>query len=183
LKLNIIIGNRSERLPRLKKELEVQGITNVEFWNGVYKNQSAKENISAAHRQIVEYAKLAGWPMVAIGEDDLKFFAPGAWDYFVSTIPPVDFDIYLSSVYTGDIRADNTTEGFTGFHLYIVHARFYDLFLGVNPHEHIDRALKGLGKYVVCDPMIAEQYDGWSSNTKKSEKYRSLLSGKNLFGI
>lgn len=162
------------------KELEVQNISDYVLWDGIYKYDSAKENINAAHKQIVEYAQLAGWDEVAIGEDDLRFFAPGAWDYFLAN-KPKDFDLYLSSIYMGDIKEDNTVDYFCGFGLYIVHSRFYDKFLSVDRHEHIDRAMKGLGKFVVCNPMIAEQTDGFSSNTGKDEKYHHLLNGRNLF--
>lgn len=163
------------------KELEQQKITDYEFWDGIYKYKTAKENINAAHKQIVEYAQLAGWEMVCVGEDDLRFFASGAWDYFIQNIPN-DFDVYLSSIYLGDIKEDNTTDYFCGMTLYIVHSRFYDKFLSINPNDHIDREMKGMGKFVVCNPMVCEQYDGHSQNTGKDEKYRNLLEGRNLFG-
>lgn len=163
------------------KEIETQNITNYTFWDGIYKYDSAKENINAAHKQIVEYAKLAEFDSVIIAEDDVSFFAPGAWKYFLDNRPK-DYDLYLSSVYVGDIKEDNTVDSFCGFGLYIVHSMFYDKFLAANPHEHIDRAMKGLGKFVVCSPMVAEQTDGFSSNTGKDEKYRNLLDGRNLFG-
>ena len=162
-------------------ELETQGITDYEFWDGIYKYDSVKRNINAAHRQIVEYAQLAGWPEVAIAEDDVKFFAPKAWDYFLAN-KPTDFDIYLSSVYVGDIKEDNTVDDFCGFGLYIVHSRFYQTFLDTDKYEHIDRSLKGKGRFVVCNPFIAEQYDGHSTNTGKWETYGNLMKNRNLFG-
>ena len=169
-------------MPRLMAELEAQGITDYEFWPGVFKYDSVKQNVNAAHRQIVEYAQLAEWPEVAIAEDDVKFFGEGAWQFFLDNKPD-DYDLYLSSVYVGDLKVDDTVEHFCGFGLYIVNQRFYDKFLAVDKHEHIDRAMKGKGKFVVCNPFVAEQYDGHSSNTGKDEKYRNLLSGRNLFGI
>lgn len=178
--MNIIIGNRSERLPRLMKELETQGITDFDLWDGIYKYDSAKKNINAAHKQVIEYAKLAKWEMVCVGEEDLKFFAPGAWDFFIKNIPK-DFDLYLSSVYVGDIKEDNTTDYFCGFGLYICHSRFYDSFLATDPNEHIDRSMKGKGRFVVSNPFIAEQWDGWSANTGKEETYGRLMQGRNIF--
>lgn len=180
MKLNIVIGNRSERVPRLMKEMETQGITDYELWDGIYKYDSAKKNINAAHRQIVEFAKLSEWECVAIGEDDIRFFAPGAWDYFLKN-KPADFDLYLSSIYVGDIKEDNTVDYWCGFGLYICHSRFYDTFLSIDKDNHIDHALKGLGKVVVCNPFIAEQFDGWSSNTGKDETYGNLMNGRNTF--
>lgn len=164
------------------KELETQGIPDYKLWDGVYDSfRKPKENISLAHKQIVEYANVAEWEMVCIGEDDLKFFAPGAWQYFINNIPS-DFDLYLGSVYLGELSADNTVHSFAGLTLYIVHSRFYDTFLSSNPQEHLDRTLAGKGKYVVCNPFVVEQYDGWSSNTGKEEKYGKLMEGRKLFG-
>lgn len=168
-------------MPRLIQQLSEQGISDYEFWDGVYKYDSAKQNINAAHRQIVEYAMLAEWPEVAIAEDDVHFFAPGAWDYFVSN-KPQDYDLYLSSIYVGDIKEDNTVTDFCGFGLYIVSPRFYKTFLSVNPYEHIDHEMKGKGRFVVSNPFIADQFDGWSSNTGKEEKYGNLLNGRKIFG-
>lgn len=162
-------------------ELETQGINDYEFWPGVYKYDSAKENINAAHKQIVEYAKVAGFESVAIAEDDIKFFAPGAWDYFIKNTP-TDYDLYMSSVYVGDIAQDNTVSDFCGFGLYIVHSHFYDKFLSADKYDHIDRAMKGLGRFIVCDPFIAGQWDGFSSNTGKEETYGNLMNGRKIFG-
>lgn len=162
------------------KELEVQQIADYELWDGVYDSfRKAKENISLAHKQIVEYAKVAGWPEVCIGEDDLKFYAPGAWKYFLENKPD-DYDLYLSSIYVGDIK-DGTTDDFCGMTLYFISERFYDTFLNTDPDDHIDRSLKGKGRFVVCDPFIACQYDGHSGNTMKDEKYERLMEGRNLF--
>lgn len=179
--MNIIVGNRSERLPRLMNQLEEQGITDYELWDGVYKFDSAKENINAAHKQIVEYAKVAGWEMVCVAEDDIRFLGLGAWDYFIKNIPN-DFDLYLSSIYVGDISHDNTVREFCGFGLYVVHRRFFDTYLSTSPFDHIDRSLSGKGRFVVSDPFIADQYSGFSSNTGKDEVYEHLLNGRNLFG-
>jgi len=181
MRLNVILGNRSERLPRLMNELDTQGITQYEFWDGIYLS-SVKEGINAAHRQIVEYAYLMEWPEVAIGEDDLKFFAPGAWNYFLEN-KPTDYDMYLSSVYMGEIGADNTVSDFCGMGLYIVHNQFYSTFLDTDRFDHIDRSLKGKGKFVVSDPFIAEQWDGYSSNTGKEETYGNLMKNRKKFGM
>jgi hypothetical protein len=163
-------------------EISGQGITNYRFWDGVYQSHlKPKENISLAHKQIVEYAKVAEWGSVCICEDDVRFTAPGAWDYFMANVPN-DFDLYLASVYVGELAKDNTVCSFSGLTLYVIHNRFYDKLLSANPNEHLDRTLAGQGKYVVCNPFIAEQYDGWSGNTMKEEKYGNLMKGRNLFG-
>lgn len=172
-------------MPRLAHELHQQCLTqegvDFEMWMGVYKYDSRKQNINAAHRQIVEYAKLAEWPEVAIAEDDVKFFGEGAWQFFLDN-KPITYDLYLSSIYVGDIKADSTVDYFCGFGLYIVHSRFYDTYLSVDKHEHIDRAMGGLGTFVVCQPFIAEQYDGHSQNTGKDETYGNLMKNRKIFG-
>lgn len=179
-RLNIIKGMRSERMPLLMKEFETQDITNYEFWKGIYL-PSVKASINAAHRQIVEYAKLAEFSEVIIGEDDLKFSAPGAWQYFLKN-KPRDYDIYLGGIFLGDPDENWIVKKFTGLTLYSVHERFYDTFLSVDPEEHIDVALNGLGRFVVCQPFVVTQHDGFSSNTGKNETYGDLQRSRSFFG-
>lgn len=179
-RLNIIHGNRrAERLPLLLEQLQTQKNLEYEIWDGVYL-QSIKAGINAAHKQIVEYAKVAEWEMVAIAEDDIIFTNENSYKYFIENIPK-DFDIYLSMVYTGDNDENNVVKKFTGLTMYIVHSRFYDTFLSVDSTEHIDVELGGLGKFVVCDKFVAIQRNGFSSNTGKNEVYDSLLNGRNLY--
>lgn len=174
--MNIIVGKRAERTPRLYKELELQGIKDFEFWPGVYL-PSVKASINAAHKQIVEYARLAEWLEVTIAEDDIQFTSPQSWAYY-NEKKPKDFDIYLSMVYLGQPNEEGVVREFTGMTLYTVSRRFYDTFLGVDDNEHIDRALAGLGRYVVCSPFVAKQYNGWSGNTGKYEDYDHLLADR-----
>jgi len=174
--MNIIIGKRKQRLSKLSEELDRQRITNFEFWDAIYLN-SVKAGINAAHKQIVEYARLAEWDEVCIAEDDLQFTSDKSWEYFLAH-KPKDFDIYLSMIYLGQPDENNEVKEFTGLTLYIVSRRFYDTFLSVDPSEHIDRALAGLGKYVVCSPFVAKQFNGVSSNTGKWESYDKLLENR-----
>lgn len=177
---NIIIGNRPERLPRLREELTTQGIDNPKYWEGVHDVRSVVSSINLSHKQIVEWARDNYLDKVLIMEDDVKFFGAGAFDYFIATIPEY-FDIYLGGIYVGNIDENNEVKVFSGMHCYIVHECFYDTFLNTPTDKHIDRALGGLGKYVVCDPFIAEQYDGFSSNTGKDETYTRLMNGRRKF--
>lgn len=179
MKVNIICGNRAERLPRLMKELETQAISNYELWDGVFL-PSIKKSINRAHKQIVEYAKLAEWEEVAIAEDDIRFTHKNSWGYFLEQKPP-DFDIYLSMIYMGEMDEAGMVKDFRSMTLYIVNSRFYDVFLSVPDDEHIDKALAGLGKYIVCRPFVALQYNGFSGNTGKNEVYDSLLGGRELY--
>lgn len=179
MRLNIIIGNRAERMPRLMKELETQGITDYEFWPGIYV-PSIKKSINLAHKQIVEYAKIAEWDEVCVGEDDLKFSSPGAWNYFLKN-KPCDFDMYLGGIFLGIPDENNVVKAFTGMSCYVVAKRFFDTFLSVPDEDHIDRSLDGLGRYVVCNPFVVTQYDGWSANTGKMETYTKLQEGRIFF--
>lgn len=180
MRLHIIKGNREERLPRLLKELQTQGITDYELWDGIYLPHSIKASINAAHKQIVEYARLAEWDEVGIAEDDIKFTHPKSWEFFLNN-KPNDFDIYLSMIYSGEIDENNQVRKFTGMTMYAVSSRFYDAFLSVPDDDHIDQLLAGKGKFIVCNPFVAVQYDGFSSNTGKNEVYGTLLQGRNIF--
>src|SRR5438046_583436 len=111
MRLNVICGNRSERIPRLINELANQGITDYELWDGIFL-PSIKESINRAHKQIVEYAKLAGWEAVAIAEDDIKFTHENSWQYFLQNMPP-NYDLYLSMVYTAEFTEKNIVSAFT----------------------------------------------------------------------
>lgn len=180
-RLNIIVGNRSERVPLLMEQLEQNGITNYELWDGIYKYDSAKENINAAHKQIVYYAKIAEFSEVVIAEDDLVFTHPDSWKHFTAN-DPADYDVYLGGCYSPVFNTDNTLKSFCGLHLYSVHERFYDTFLSLPKHEHIDRSMEGFGRFILADPMVAIQRNGFSSNTGKDENYDQLLNGRKLFG-
>ncbi len=181
MRLNIIHGNRGDRFPNLMKELNSQFITDYELWPSVYL-PSIKASINAAHKQIVEYARLAEWDYVAIAEDDLQFTSLNSWDYFLKNIPP-DFDMYLSMVYLGQPDENNVVKEFTGMTLYVVAKKFYDKFLSVPDDDHIDRLLGGLGRFIVCDPFVAKQYNGFSSNTGKDENYDDLLKERKFLLI
>jgi hypothetical protein len=170
------MGNRAERFPVLMKELNTQGIVDYELWPGVYL-PSIKASINAAHKQIVEYARLAEWDEVMIAEDDIKFSSVNGVDYFLKQ-KPNDFDIYLGGLFLGDPDEKNVVKTFTGLTLYVVARRFYDTFLTVPDDDHLDRLLDGLGRYVVCNPFVVTQHDGVSGNTGKFEIYGGLTKNR-----
>ena len=178
-RLNIINGNRGERFPRLMDELRTQGIEDYMLWDGIYL-PSIKQSINRSHKQIVEYARLAEWDDVCIAEDDIKFSHPNSYRYFLEKKPKY-FDIYLSMVFLGYPDENGCVKDFTGLTMYIVKRRFYDTFLSVTDDEHLDKGLAGLGKYIVCDPFVASQYNGISSNTGKMEVYDDLLANREFY--
>jgi len=180
MKLNIIHGKQSKRLPILYKELSEQEITDFEIWQGVHDSNSVVRSINLSHKQIVQNAKDLGLQKVCIAEDDIMFLHPQGYQYFLENEPQT-YDMYLGGIYLGDIRKDYTVEYFTGMHLYIIHELFYDTFLSLPEHEHIDRALSGLGLYKVCNKFVAMQHNGVSSNTGKHEVYDKFLNNRQVF--
>src|ERR1700677_1855384 len=91
---------RTDRYDLLQKEIETHGLT-VKYWPAVKDPLNRVfVGISQAHKQIIRYAKENKLPSVCIAEDDLYFFAPGAWQYFLDNIP-ADYDIYLGVVFHG----------------------------------------------------------------------------------
>jgi hypothetical protein len=78
-------------------------------------------------------------------------------------------------------RKDNSVIDFSGPILYLIHERFYDTFLSINENNHIDRALKNRGRFIVCNPMVAIQHDGFSDNSKRIMHYDIYLKEKKVY--
>lgn len=175
-----VISHRIDRKERLVNELKGQGIEKYVEWDGVWSEKTVVKNINLAHKQIVEWARDENLEKVLIMEDDIQFCDKGAFDYYLQN-EPADYDIYLAGIYLGVIKNDNTVSAFTGMHCYIVHNRFYDTFLNTSKDIHIDHSLKDLGKYVVCNPFAAVQYNGWSDNSQKYCNYDCLLEHRKLY--
>ena len=172
---------RTERKENLLRELKEQGIESYNIWEGVYSPNSTMEGINLAHKQIVEWAKNERLEKVLIFEDDIKFTDKGAWKYFLNN-EPKEYDIYLGGIYLGVIN-EGLVSAFTALHCYVVHSRFYDKFLSVKSDLHLDHALADGGKYIVCEPMIAVQYNGWSDNSAAVCNYDNIISQRKLFTL
>ena len=136
-------------------------------------------------------AKTKKMPNVIIGEDDLKFTAPGSWKYFLEQLElNKDADMFLSMIYEGVVDENNrivkNPYSFAGMTLYSVNSKFYDVFLNVNSMNHIDKAIGALADqydFRVCYPFTTFQADGYSDNKKQEKKYGHLLKGRKLFGV
>lgn len=179
---------REDRFNHIMSEIHKQGITDYKKFDGIHDKHFPKKGILQAHKSVVREAKENGWQSVIVAEDDLRFFAPGAWQYFLDNTPD-DYDIYFAMIYVGDVDSDNriisTCSGMT---MYRVHERFYDIFLSIPEHDggvHIDRYITSMHdkyKFFVCDKYVCEQIGGTSDNTKKKNNdYTPLLKGKPLF--
>ncbi len=162
MKLYILHDNqRSERLEPLLKELKTQGITNYEIIQPVVDpSKFPFENINHAHKSLVRMAKEKGMKEICIAEDDLMFTSPNAWNYFLEN-KPKDYTVYLGGTYHMPIDLNLII----GFHLYIVHESFYDLYLSVPDKSHIDNSICDLkSNHKICYPFIALQRSGYSAN-------------------
>jgi len=181
--LNIIhLAERADRWQLLQDEFTVQNITNYRVWEGIVDDSLIRRGISRAHKNIIRYALEQGLPSVLIGEDDLHFTSPGAYDFYLANKPPV-FDIYLAGIVYGNIDENKFTTDFSGLTLYLIHERFYNKMLALPEEEHIDRALSGCGKFVVCDPMAVTPHNGYSDSSKRYIDYAPYLKGKNLYSV
>jgi len=179
--MNIIhLAHRVDRLQLLQKELLSQQIVEYRIWNGVIDVESPCRGICRAHKEIIEWAKREKLTEVLIAEDDLHFTALGAFDYYIKN-KPLDFDIYLGGVTWGTIDPDNLVSDFSGTTLYFVHQRFYDTLLMQPENIPWDRGMAGLGKFIVCDPMIVVQHNGYSDNQKRYIDFGPLIRRRKWF--
>lgn len=157
------LPHRTDRLEVFKKEASQQAIIDFKVWEAVFIRAIPIYGILQSHKMIVAYAKQEKLPRITIAEDDIKFFGPGAWQYYLNHIP-LDYDLYLGGIFGGNVQEDRTVEDFSGMTLYTVHERFYDTFLALSKIDNIDRQLARKGKYVVCDPIVVSQWGGYSDN-------------------
>ena len=177
--LNIIYDNRrSEKYEPLIGELRRQNITSYVIHPATVLKHSVVESINASHKKLVQMAKEAGLPYVIIAEDDLMFTADGAWKYYLDNMPQ-SFDLYLGCTYVKPFSLNKVA----GFQLYTVHEKFYDTFLSVSDKVHIDTAMDDLGgDYHLCQPVVALQRPGFSSNNNAYADYnKQTLTQKDLF--
>ncbi len=181
MRINIIhLKNRVDRFVILKKELDEHQISDYVLWDGIVDSNIVEKGISKSHKRIIEHAKKNELKEVLIAEDDLKFTGRGAFDFFL-TQKPLDFDIYLASIYMGNISEENIVKDFSGLTFYIVSNKFYDKFLQVPEHDNLDRMLCNRGKFVVCNPFTVIQQNGYSDNKKMYCDNDVFLKGRKLF--
>ncbi|RYE50932.1 MAG: hypothetical protein EOP48_19000 [Sphingobacteriales bacterium] len=179
--LHIIhLTHRTDRMETLVAELSQQRINNFRVCDGVTHFEHPHIGIAEAHKRLVKLAKDNLWPKILIAEDDVKFAAPGAFDFYLAG-EPKDADLYLGGITYGIVKAGNIVEDFAGLTLYIIYARFYDTFLNIPQEEHLDRGLRHKGTYIVCNPMIALQHPGYSDNHQKMVNYNSCFKTLPVF--
>ena len=176
--LNVIYDNRHpEDYGRLLGEFIQQGITKFMFWEAKVFSDSVVRSINASHKMIVQWAKDNNMESVTIGEQDLMFTAPDAWDYYLKQMPK-EFDIYLGCTYVPPI----SNNVLCGFHLYTVSKNYYDKFLSVDENKHIDTAVSDMGgDFKFCYPFPCLQRPGFSANNKAICDYNKILEPKDIY--
>jgi hypothetical protein len=179
-KLNVILDSRrQEKYQPLIDELNRQQITNFELWPCImYPN--VVQSINASHKMIVQRAKDEGLKECCIGEDDLMFPSENGWNWFLEN-KPGRYDIYAGCNYLASTPPEKPglirVDCIVGFHLYMVHEKYYDTFLSTKDDDHIDTAQKGKEMYVVW-PFPALQRPGYSINNSTIVNYNSIFSDR-----
>lgn len=178
--VNIInLPHRVDRRKSATEQMIEQGASYM-FWDGIM-TKERRIGIALAHKQIIRDAQRRRLPMVLVAEDDIKFTHPNALKYFIQNIPR-DFDIYLSSYYSGAANENYELKKFNGMTMYICAARYYDTFLGAEDRYHIDTAL-GLmgGKFVVCPKFVCYQIQGYSDQRRRFCNDSNRIKGRPMY--
>ncbi len=179
--LHIIhLPHRTDRWKTLTQELKDQSIIDYRVWHGVEDPEQPYRGIAKAHKQIIQYAKDNNLESILIAEDDVRFTASKALLYFLSKEPST-YDLYLGGISSGRLNPDQTVTNFSGLMLYKMRQQFYDTFLSLTEDSHIDRTLKNKGIYIVCNPFIAIQHNGYSDNKKIIVNYDRYFSNRELY--
>ena len=107
-------------------------------------------------------------------EDDCVFTHPKAFQYFLDSRPKY-YHLYMGLIYSGHIENNRVLNGFSGgMTLYWIHSSFYDVFLGADEKDNIDRwcgKRAGQFKFLVCNPMVVRQHGGYSDHFRRIMTY------------
>lgn len=183
--LNVLhLSNREDREINLLKQFSEQNINSFLIWEGEEYPHNRKMGVCRGHKRVIEFAKKMQLPRVHFCEDDISFFAPLAWQYYLDNVPD-DYDMYFGMIYHGVIKDNRIASVCSGFTLYTVHERFYDTFLSVEDDAHIDREITQRfhesHKLMVCDKFVCEQFYCKSDNTRMICDYTPYLEGRPIY--
>lgn len=180
----INLPERSQRLIEFKEELKYIGSPKLEVIPGV-KLHPVHRGIGQAHLNCIKYAKNNDLEYVLIMEDDCYFPAKEkTLKYFMESFnnAPPNWDVLLGGVYYSEnIRPFNEHWNkigeFCGLHFYIVNKKAYDVILGYDFYQHIDRWMNQKNRLncYVANKFFALQKSGFSDNTGQNENYTHLL--------
>lgn len=179
--LHIIhLPDRKDRLEVLKRELEIQNITDYRIWDGIIDSQFTCKGISQAHKQIIQFAKQEKLTEILIAEDDIQFTSPSSFAFYFKN-KPANYDIYLGGIIWGKMNDDNSVDDFSGTTLYLANQKFYEVLLSLPEDKDYDRALAKKGKFIVCNPMVVVQHNGYSDNQKKYIDFAPYIKRTKLY--
>lgn len=174
--------SREERALSIVQQSKTHGFA-CRFWEGEIAKQGFI-GISRSFKRIVQWAKENNLERVHIGEDDLLFSAPGAWQYYLENIPE-SYDIFYGGIYAGEIENNRIKNGYSGHTLITVHNRFYDFFLSIKESDHCDRQLGNFAfekEFIVCSPFVVYQIpDTYSDNHRKVVSHEEYLKEMKFF--
>lgn len=178
------LSNRQDRYEELQLQLKSQGITDIVYFEGEVHRHNRKRGITIGFQKIIKYAKDNNLERCTIIEDDIKFFHPNSFNYYLSQIPE-DYDVFWSMYFCGsndeNFRINDKCSGMT---LFTVHNRFYDFIINMNPDCHIDRYITSLHKdfvLKVCPLIPCTQSGSKSDNSMRKCDYSPYLEGRELY--
>jgi len=194
--LNIIHRKeRTDRQAHIEAEMLRQGMKLVVWHDAVTDCKTRHESIGESHKNVIRFAQKRGLERVCVAEDDVYFPAEDGWRYFLRMIP-TQFDIFLGGVYTCRMTIDQyafhkvTLDRWSGMHLYVVHNRFYNVFLQADVvNYNIERAVQKAAvenKRIVnlCWPYAAVQAETPSDNIKgKIYPIKDFFNQYNTYGL
>lgn len=184
----IILRSREERVLSICQQSKEQNFS-CRFWEGVIDARGGWAGINLSFRKVVEWAKENNLHHVIIGEDDLLFSAPLAWQYYLDNMPD-EFDIYSGGIYSGQIENERIVNGWSGNTLITVKGSFFDEFIRLSDealknNDHLDRRMGNYAfqkNYRVCIPHVVYQMNGYSDNHRRETSHAAFLETMNLFG-
>jgi hypothetical protein len=170
----IHLTRREDRLISITKQAEEQNFE-LQLWEGIYDKHYPKRGICMSHKKIIRYAREEKLPYIICMEDDCRFSATGAFDYYIKNMPE-DFQLYCGCLYAGEIDSERRIKnGMSASHTLItVHSSFYDFVLSMPDNEHIDRYAGAQAfkyKYYLPPKFVCYQMNNFSDNLKKHMIY------------
>lgn len=185
---HFIQRSREERIISIVRQSKQIGFA-VRFWEGeIFRGNffDGRIGVNRAFKKIVRWAKENNLERVTIGEDDLLFSSPGAWQYYLDNIPE-NYDLYLGGIYDGQISEGRIVKGYSGHTLITINKSFFGFFLSADENIHIDRwcgQYCAEKKYLVCDPFVVSQIPtSYSDNHKAMASHAPLMEVVKLYGI
>jgi len=183
----LIIRSREQRALSIIRQSKEQKFS-MRMWEGeIFRGRfiDGRIGISRSFKKIVKWAKERQLERVVIGEDDILFSYPGAWEYYLTNIPD-SYDIYLGSIYAGDLSGNRVVNGYSGHSLITIHNRAYDFILSADENFHLDRwcgKFCSEKEFIVCDPYVVYQIkEGYSDNHNRLVSHEGYFNGVKFFG-